>query len=124
MARYGRPAIRLGGGVVIAGLVLLAGLAGAAGGKGADGTAVAVWLILPLSLIGLGNGLVLPPLLGAALREVGPGQAGAASGMVTTGQQFANALGVALLGALWFACGTPVTAVLQAGLVGLVCLLV
>ena len=46
---------------------------------------------------------MLPPLLGAALADVSPAQAGAASGALNTAQQFANSLGVTVVGTLFFA---------------------
>ena len=60
-------------------------------------------LIAALGIVGAGNGLMLPPLLGAALTEVGPAQAGAASGALNTAQQFANSLGVTVVGTVFFA---------------------
>ncbi|MFI5981453.1 MFS transporter [Streptomyces sp. NPDC051555] len=62
----------------------------------------ALRLLLPMVLIGLGNGLAVPALTGAVLTGVGPGQAGSAAGVLTTAQQFASAAGVALLGSVFF----------------------
>jgi hypothetical protein len=61
----------------------------------------AAWLVPPLALIGLGNGLLFPPLIGSALSRVRPEQAGSASGSLNTSQQFANSLGVAVIGTLF-----------------------
>lgn len=110
VARYGRPAMRVGGVAVLAGLVLLIVLLAA-------GRPAPLALCAPLALIGLGNGLVLPPLIGAALATVPTGHAGAASGMVVTTQQFANSLGVAVVGALFFAFAAPTGGMLAAAAV-------
>jgi len=56
-----------------------------------------------MGVFGVGNGLILPSLIGAALAGTRPSQAGAASGVLTTSQQFAGAAGVAVLGAVFFA---------------------
>jgi EmrB/QacA subfamily drug resistance transporter len=62
----------------------------------------ALWAQLPLCVMGVGNGLMLPMLVGAVLTGVRPDQAGAVSGVLTTTQQFAGAVGVAAVGALFF----------------------
>ena len=49
----------------------------------------------------LGQGLVMSPLFGVVLSEVPPASAGAGSGVLTTTQQVALALGVATLGSLF-----------------------
>jgi EmrB/QacA subfamily drug resistance transporter len=60
------------------------------------------WLLIPTSLVGLGQGLVLPTLIGAVLAGIRPSHGGAAAGVLTTTQQFASAAGVAALGAVFF----------------------
>jgi len=67
-------------------------------------------LIVALGIVGAGNGLMLPPLLGAALTEVGPAEAGAASGALNTAQQFANTLGVTVISTVFFALAPGVVA--------------
>jgi MFS family permease len=62
-----------------------------------------VRIMLALSIAGLGNGLVLPSLIGAALVTVQPHSAGVASGIFVTAQQFAGSAGVAATGAVFFA---------------------
>ena len=74
----------------------------AAGAQRAGAVSGAAWLGLPLGLFGLGSGLLLPPLLGVALAGVRPARVGAASGVLTTTQQFAAAAGVAVLGSVFF----------------------
>ncbi|TQF04119.1 MFS transporter [Kitasatospora acidiphila] len=64
-------------------------------------------LALPLALTGLGNGLALPALMGAVLATVAPQRIGAASGVLTTTQQFSGAIGVAGVGAVFFAVLGP-----------------
>jgi hypothetical protein len=59
-------------------------------------------LIGPMVVIGIGNGLAVPPLIGAVLAGIRVQQAGAAAGVLTTSQQFAGAVGVAGLGGLFF----------------------
>ena len=54
-----------------------------------------------LILSGIGQGLVMSPLFRVVLSEVLPGQAGAASGVLTTTLQSSLALGVATLGSLY-----------------------
>jgi EmrB/QacA subfamily drug resistance transporter len=53
--------------------------------------------------IGLGNGIVMPALIGVSLSDVPPQKAGAAAGSLATSQQFATAAGVAALSEIFFA---------------------
>jgi EmrB/QacA subfamily drug resistance transporter len=71
-------------------------------------TVLAAWPHVPvlalapgMAVAGLGQGLVMSPLFGVVLSEVPPASAGAASGVLTTTQQVALALGVATLGSLF-----------------------
>jgi MFS family permease len=59
-------------------------------------------VLAAVSLVGIGGGLVLPALVGVVLAGVRPENAGAASGVLTTTQQFAGASGVAIVGAIFF----------------------
>lgn len=59
-------------------------------------------IVLPLTLTWIGNGLILPTMIGVVLTGVDPLRAGSAAGILTTGQQFAMAIGVALLGIIFF----------------------
>ncbi|HEY2638057.1 MAG TPA: hypothetical protein VGI54_11745, partial [Solirubrobacteraceae bacterium] len=52
--------------------------------------------------VGVGMGVFVPPLINLVLRTVPPASAGAASGTLVTGQQLGNALGVALVGTVFF----------------------
>jgi EmrB/QacA subfamily drug resistance transporter len=67
-----------------------------------DDRITVTWLVVSLALRGLGSGLVLPSLVGTALAGVRPDQAGAASGLLATTQQFAGVTGLAVMGALLF----------------------
>jgi MFS family permease len=67
------------------------------------GTMDEQWLIASLALTGFGNGLILPSLISVPLSGVPSADAGAASGTLSTTQQFAGVLGVATVGSLFFA---------------------
>jgi MFS family permease len=61
------------------------------------------WELAPATaVIGLGQGLAMPSLIGAALSGVPRDRAGAAAGILTTMQQFGTAVGVALIGAVFY----------------------
>jgi sugar phosphate permease len=63
-----------------------------------------LWLLMvPLAVFGYGQGFVMAPLSGAVLSTVPKSNAGSASGLYGTVQQIANAVGVAVVGALFFA---------------------
>jgi MFS family permease len=113
-----RVAARLGHQAVTLGAVLMAlGLAGLwlTVNSGAPGTA---WLVPALVLDGLGMGLVIAPLTTSVLVGVPAHLVGSASGSVATVQQVGGALGVALIGILFYGAGS-VGSGFQAGLVAL-----
>lgn len=61
------------------------------------------WLIVLLMCAwGFGNGLILPSLLNVALKHVPAQYAGAAAGVYSTFQQTASALGVSIIGGVFF----------------------
>lgn len=60
-------------------------------------------LALPLIVFGYGQGLVMAPLSGVVLSSVQAASAGAGSGLYGTTTQIANAAGVAVMGAVYFA---------------------
>jgi predicted MFS family arabinose efflux permease len=62
-----------------------------------------VLLALPLAIFGYGQGLVMAPLSGVVLASVQATSAGAGSGLYGTTTQIANAAGVAVIGAVYFA---------------------
>src|SRR5262249_44263244 len=95
---------RYGPRAVIAGaLTTAAALAGLAAIAAVPGRAGLPWVIVFAAAGSLGNGVVLPALIGTALVTVGPQQAGAGAGALTTAQQFASSAGVAVIGTLFFA---------------------
>jgi EmrB/QacA subfamily drug resistance transporter len=67
------------------------------------GGSVSAELLGALVMIGAGMGMAIPGLINLSLRAVPPSDAGAASGMLATCQQIGNALGVALVGTIFFA---------------------
>jgi MFS family permease len=96
--RLGRQVLALGAAVVAAGALLLAA---------ADGGTSWVplsWLpLLPgLAVTGFGIGLVLVPLSATVLAGVDPQHAGAAAGVLATAQQVGGAVGVALVGVVFY----------------------
>jgi EmrB/QacA subfamily drug resistance transporter len=61
------------------------------------------WELTPgLALVGFGIGLVLVPLASTVLAGVDPQHAGAAAGVLSTAQQVGGALGVAVIGVVFF----------------------
>jgi EmrB/QacA subfamily drug resistance transporter len=96
-ARLGPRSITLG--AVLASLGTLALVAtGARYGAHLSG-----WDLAPATaLIGIGQGIALPSLIGAVLAHVQPERAGAAAGILTTTQQFGVASGVAIIGAVFY----------------------
>jgi EmrB/QacA subfamily drug resistance transporter len=93
-ARLGRQILGLGAVVVALGCLVLAPETGAAS---------AVQLVPGLAIAGFGIGMVLVPLTATALSGVEPQHAGAASGVLTTAQQVGGALGVAVIGVVFYA---------------------
>ena len=96
-ARFGPRAITIGAGLDVLGTIGLV-LTGLRYGGHLTG-----WDLAPATaLIGLGQGMALPSLIGAALAHVPPERAGAAAGILTTAQQFGVASGVAVIGAVFY----------------------
>jgi EmrB/QacA subfamily drug resistance transporter len=66
------------------------------------GDEITPWEILPCLIIyGSGSGLLMPSLLKVAMWDMPAAKAGAASGVYSTIQQFASALGVSILGGIF-----------------------
>ncbi|MBK6615741.1 MAG: MFS transporter [Ottowia sp.] len=59
-------------------------------------------LMVPLAIFGYGQGLVMAQLFNTVLGSIAHGRAGSASGVLVTAQQVANAIGVAVVGAVYF----------------------
>jgi EmrB/QacA subfamily drug resistance transporter len=95
--KFGRLVIQGGGLVTIAGFLLV--IVQVHG----SGTVGAVDLIPGLGLAGLGMGLVVAPLFDVILASVTDEETGSASGLLNAGQQLAGAIGVAVLGTIFFA---------------------
>ncbi|MFD4629053.1 MFS transporter [Streptomyces sp. NPDC058284] len=101
IGRYGMRILLVGSATTACGLLSLTLLLHGSG-PSVEAPWVVPCLCLCLCLVGAGNGLVLPALIGAALVQVRPEKAGAASGVLTTTQQFASSAGVAVVGATFF----------------------
>jgi EmrB/QacA subfamily drug resistance transporter len=92
--KLGRVAIQLGASMTIVGwLLIIAVVRG-----GADG----LDLLPGLALVGLGMGLAVAPLFDVVLAAVTDRETGSASGVLNALQQLATALGVAVLGTIFF----------------------
>jgi len=66
---------------------------------------------------GVGLGLLFGPLIQSTLSVAGPDEVGSASGAINAVQQIATALGVAVLGTVFFAGATPAHALVTGALV-------
>ncbi|UGT39455.1 MFS transporter [Nocardia yamanashiensis] len=97
--RVGNRVILLGASVSLAGmLVTMATLAW-------YGSAISAAVLIPgMMLVGAGNGLSIPSTLGAVLSSgtIPVHQSGMAAGVLTTAQQFGNAIGATVLGTVFF----------------------
>ena len=94
-SRYGRHVLEAGGGVSLVGLLLL--IVESRSGL------VSTWDIVPgLLVMGFGMGLMVAPLFGIIIAAVGDDEVGSASGVLNAVQQLASAVGVALLGTVFF----------------------
>ena len=95
--RYGRPLVALGLALVASGLagtvVALALVPGADGGWAAA---------VPLLVAGIGSGLVISPNQTLTLAEVPVERAGSAGAVLQTGQRIGTAVGIAVVGAVFF----------------------
>ena len=95
--RMGRQVIALGGVLRLVGLtaLLLLVLHFGVGGNIA-------WLVPALLIDGAGMGLAVAPLASTVLTRIPPKHAGSAVGVLTTGVQVGNALGVSLIGVVFY----------------------
>jgi hypothetical protein len=103
-AMSARVAPRLGKWTIAIGSSLLVvGMLGVIGTLLLQGTKVTGWDLIPSFLIsGLGLGTVIAPLLNIILAGVPGRDAGSASGVLTTFQQLGGAIGVAVVGVVFF----------------------
>jgi MFS family permease len=99
-----RLAPRLGRSILSVGcLLLVAGMAAVIGTIARYGEEIHSWQLLPaLVVCGLGLGLTIPPLLNVILAGISGRNAGSASGVLSTTQQVGGALGVAIIGVIFF----------------------
>jgi EmrB/QacA subfamily drug resistance transporter len=91
-ARLGPQVLAVGALIVSAGYLLLAAML-------PDG---AGWLIPGLVISGIGMGFVIAPMPAIVLARVKPEHAAAASGVLSTTQQAGGAIGVAVIGAVFY----------------------
>jgi hypothetical protein len=96
VARWGRSVITAGGVLQAVGLVAVA-LTVQAGGESLHAAALAPGLLVA----GMGQAMVMSPLIGVVLADVPAHAAGAGSGLFSTLQQTALALGVAVYGTVF-----------------------
>jgi EmrB/QacA subfamily drug resistance transporter len=95
--RYGRLVIQGGALVTLAGIVALVAAVDAAG------TGVTTWqLLAPELAMGLGIGLLIAPLFEIVLAGVAEHEVGSATGVLNAVQQLGSAVGVAVLGTIFF----------------------
>jgi EmrB/QacA subfamily drug resistance transporter len=91
-ARLDRQVVALGTLVVSGGYLLLASAV-------FNGTG---WLVPGLMISGIGMGLAITPMPSIVLARVKPDHAAAASGVLSTAQQAGNAIGVAMIGVIFY----------------------
>lgn len=96
-ARIGSRVLSIGYGVNALGYLLLLGTVLLTEGEFSGGT-----LVPALIVTGLGQGLGISPLLGAALGAVPPSQSGTAAGVLETSGQIGMSLGVTVIGLVYF----------------------
>ena len=96
--RYGRPLVAAGLALVAAGLGLALLALHFVPGEGAGWAAA-----LPLLIGGIGSGLVISPNQTLTLAEVPVARAGSAGAVLQTGQRIGTAVGIAVVGAVFFA---------------------
>ena len=95
--RHGRYTLMAGA------LMMMLGVASYAWAANHAGSGITSWDAAPsMLLLGSGMGLLMAPLTGLVLREVKPQEAGAASGIINATGQLGAALGVAIIGGVFF----------------------
>jgi EmrB/QacA subfamily drug resistance transporter len=98
MSKLGRRVLHAGLVVEVAGLVALAAVL-----HGAGGGVSTVDLLAPMIVGGIGMGMVFVPLFDIALAGVRPQEMGSASGVLQTVNSLGMSLGIAGIGAIFFA---------------------
>jgi EmrB/QacA subfamily drug resistance transporter len=112
-ARFGTRVLSAGAGIAlmgVAGLTVLITVAGL--------STTSLALAPVLFVLGIGNGLVVPLNISGVLQSVPMSSAGAASGVITTTQQFSLVLGISAVGTLFFGriASDGIVSAVQAGL--------
>ena len=95
LERYGRSTLTAGAAFQMAGLLLLFGAAG-------PGQPIAL-VLGGVTLFGLGQGLLIPPIIGIVLSRVPVTDSGAATGVLVTVQQMSGTIGLTLVSLGFFA---------------------
>lgn len=89
--------------IILGSAVLAAGYIGDAWVISHFGLSVHGWYFIPsLFITGLGLGMVMAPVFSVALRDVDTAHAGSASGILNAVQQVGAAIGVAVIGVIFF----------------------
>ncbi|MER6072163.1 MFS transporter [Streptomyces sp. NPDC001817] len=105
-AKLGKQVLTIGALLQAVGNLALAATAWELGGSGSVG-----WCIPAMVLAGFGMGFVVAPLASLVLEGVAPHHAAAASGVFSTAQEMGNAVGIAVIGVVFFGvAGHKVTA--------------
>lgn len=95
--RFGKWVLLVGGLITAGGFALYGGLA-----TRYESDFASWQMVFPLLVTGIGFGIVVAPTIDMLLGQIPDREAGAASGLLNTGQQLGLALGVALVGILFF----------------------
>jgi EmrB/QacA subfamily drug resistance transporter len=97
-------AVRAGRSVMVAGAILMAaGMVGVDVAAHHTGAEISPWALVPgLVIAGAGLGFLVVPLINVVLSVVPTDEAGEASGVFSTAQQLGGALGVAIVGTIFF----------------------
>ncbi|WP_240691288.1 MFS transporter [Amycolatopsis nivea] len=104
-AKLGRASLHLGLAIAVVGLLALWW------SIAHWGAAITIWQLAPaLFVTGAGSGLLFIPLFDFILGDATPEEVGSGSGMLNAAQQFAGAIGVAVLGTVFFARVGPAAA--------------
>jgi len=95
--RFGRKALQLG---IVVMTIATAGVWFTLHHYGVQTT---IWNLIPATLVmGIGSGMVFAPLFDIILASIDDKAAGSASGVLTAMQQFGGAIGVAVIGTVFF----------------------
>jgi EmrB/QacA subfamily drug resistance transporter len=99
--KYGRRVLEVGAVILASGYLTTAVVL-------ASGPRITPLLVIPtLMLQSVGGGLAITPALNTVLSGIKPESAGVASGVLSTAQQCGGALGVAVIGAVYFSSFQP-----------------